>query len=143
MKEMKRQMMMLCLTKLQKMAMMMAVLVVTVIMGSASAQTKDAHKAGWVGDLPVPAEALIDTSTAVNFDSPSGRVVMFRFESALDQSEVTGFFDDALVGLGWDGGIWQGKGGTYQRGREELMILFDGTGGAGRYSYRMSVKPAS
>ena len=35
---------------------------------------------GWVGDLPVPSQALIDTQSSVNFDSPSGRVIQFTFQ---------------------------------------------------------------
>ena len=41
-----------------------------VVMGTAS--FAQAEQAGWVGDVPVPTSAIIDTTNAVSFDSPAG-----------------------------------------------------------------------
>ena len=73
---------------------------------------------GWVGDLPVPSQALIDTQSSVNFDSPSGRVIQFTFQIALTEGDVMAFYQDALPELGW---VLGAEG--YERGNERMTII--------------------
>ena len=93
---------------------------------------------GWVGDLPVPGEAMIDTSTAVAFDSPSGRVVIFTFEISSDTKTINNFYDAALPNLGW-----QAVGSSYRRGNEQMAILHDGLAANGDLRFKVTLKPLS
>ena len=76
---------------------------------------------GWVGDIPVPVEALIETDSAVNFDSPSGRVIRFTFRLAMDETAVARYYNEALTGLGWQVST-TAYGVLYQRGTEAMRI---------------------
>ena len=92
---------------------------------------------GWVGDLPVPAQALIETRGAVNFDSPSGRVIQFTFQIALDEPQITAFYKDRLAQLGW-----QKHGNSYHRGTEQLRIVKSPKQAIdGRHSYDVTLAP--
>jgi hypothetical protein len=93
----------------------LAVLVMAVMMGTGAARAEGAI--GWVGDLPVPASALIETSGAVNFDSPSGRVIQFTFLSDMSAEEVTSFYRTSLAELGW-----QATDSGFVRGDEHMII---------------------
>lgn len=73
---------------------------------------------GWVGDLPVPSQAFIDTQSSVNFDSPSGRVIQFTFQIALTEGDVMAFYQEALPELGW---VLGAEG--YERGNERMTII--------------------
>lgn len=95
-----------------------------------------ASEAGWVGDLPVPADTLIETQSAVTFDSPSGRVVQFYFRTAANQAEVTSFFDRQLGELGW-----QKQGDSFTRGAERLQIESAEMPAAGIYRYQLLLGP--
>ena len=66
-----------------------------------SAVARADNAIGWVGDLPVPAAALIVTQSALNFDSPSGRVIRFTFHSELDAAAMADFYQGTLTALGW------------------------------------------
>ena len=94
---------------------------------------------GWVGDIPVPADALIETDSAVNFDSPSGRVIRFTFQVALNEDDVNAYYKETLAGLGW-----HVAGPLYQRGSEAMLIeAGDGaSSGGGRMAYRVTLAPA-
>ena len=93
---------------------------------------------GWVGDLPVPAEALIETQGAVNFDSPSGRVIQFTFQIALDEPSIMAFYQDRLVQLGW-----QKHQDGYHRGPEQMRIVKSPKQAIeGRHSYDVTVAPS-
>ena len=106
------------------------------LMISVSAARAESH-IGWVGDLPVPANALIETNSAVNFDSPSGRVIQFTFMSDMTAEEVTDFYRMALAELGWQAG-----GGGFVRGDELMMITpLRGKSGASGKAYFLEVKP--
>ena len=92
---------------------------------------------GWVGDLPVPAQALIETRGAVNFDSPSGRVIQFTFQIALDEPQITAFYKDRLAQLGW-----QKQGNSYHRGSEQMRIVKSPKQTIeGRHSYDVTLAP--
>ena len=92
---------------------------------------------GWVGDLPVPAQALIETRGAVNFDSPSGRVIQFTFQIALDEPQITAFYKDRLAQLGW-----QKQGNSYHRGSEQMRIVKSPKQAIeGRHSYDVTLAP--
>ena len=73
---------------------------------------------GWVGDLPVPSQVFIDAQSSVNFDSPSGRVIQFTFQSALTEGDVMAFYQEALPELGW---VLGAEG--YERGNERMTII--------------------
>ena len=98
---------------------------------------------GWVGDIPVPVDALIETDSAVNFDSPSGRVIRFTFQLAIDESALNAYHKEALAGLGWQV-VAGGSGLLYQRGTEVIQIA--PTKGASsseaRASYQVTLAPA-
>ena len=97
-----------------------------------------AEAIGWVGDLPVPGAALIDTSTAVAFDSPSGRVVIFTFEISSDAQAISSFYDSALPNLGW-----QAVGASYRRGNEQMAIARTGQAANGDSRFKVTLKPLS
>ena len=92
---------------------------------------------GCVGDLPVPAQALIETRGAVNFDSPAGRVIQFTFQIALDEPQITAFYKDRLAQLGW-----QKQGNSYHRGAEQMRIVKSPKQAIeGRHSYDVTLAP--
>ena len=107
-----------------------------VVMGTAS--FAQAEQAGWVGDLPVPASAIIDTTDAVSFDSPAGRVVKFTIQTRLDEAALTSFYDETLAALGW-----QKQGASYVKANETLHIKADGTASDGQSLYVITVGPVS
>lgn len=107
-----------------------------VVMGTAS--FAQAEQAGWVGDVPVPASAIIDTTDAVSFDSPAGRVVKFTIQTRLDEAALTSFYDETLAALGW-----QKQGVGYVKANETLLIEADGTASDGQSLYVITVGPVS
>ena len=107
-----------------------------VVMGTAS--FAQAEQAGWVGDVPVPASAIIDTTDAVSFDSPAGRVVKFTIQTRLDDVSLTSFYDETLAALGW-----QKQGVGYVKANETLRIEADGTASDGQSLYVITVGPVS
>ncbi len=112
-----------------------AVLVMAVMMGTGAARAEGAI--GWVGDLPVPASALIETSGAVNFDSPSGRVIQFTFLSDMSAEEVTSFYRTSLAELGW-----QATDSGFVRGDEHMIISpAPAKSAASGNAYFVEVKP--
>lgn len=113
----------------------LAVLVMAVMMGTGAARAEGAI--GWVGDLPVPASALIETSGAVNFDSPSGRVIQFTFLSDMSAEEVTSFYRTSLAELGW-----QATDSGFVRGDEHMIISpAPAKSAASGNAYFVEVKP--
>ncbi|MGC6517351.1 MAG: hypothetical protein ACON49_04925 [Candidatus Puniceispirillaceae bacterium] len=90
----------------------------------------------WVGDLPVPDDALIETTSAVNFDSPSGRIISFTFYSDKSEDAITQFYQGRLAELGW-----QSHGTAFHRGSETLQILPSGAGDGSRNAYLVTVGP--
>lgn len=113
----------------------LAVLVMAVMMGTGAARAGGAI--GWVGDLPVPASALIETSGAVNFDSPSGRVIQFTFLSDMSAEEVTSFYRTSLAELGW-----QATDSGFVRGDEHMIISpAPAKSAASGNAYFVEVKP--
>ena len=93
---------------------------------------------GWVGDVPVPLTSLIETDSAVNFDSPSGRVIQFTFHIDMTAEAIAGFYEQALPELGW-----QKDGQTYLKGNEIMRItqgLEDAV--AGMASFDVVIVPA-
>lgn len=93
---------------------------------------------GWVGDLPVPAEALIETDSAVNFDSPSGRVIQFTIHLDLDERALIGYYNQALPELGW-----RAIAGGFQRGGEVMRVEASQDGAeSGRNSFIITLAPA-
>ena len=109
--------------------------IIAVISLSSLARADEAM--GWVGDLPVPSQALIETQSAVNFDSPSGRVIQFTFQIALSDGDVQAFYQAALPELGW-----QAVSGGFVRGNERMTIKRAEIQDAGaRSSYDVSVSP--
>lgn len=115
--------------------MIFAIMVSGMTAGIASAFGDEA--VGWVGDLPVPAHALIETDDAVNFDSPAGRVVAFTIQTRFDALSLAAFYESALVPIGWVKGA-----AGYERGREVMMIAPAETGDELPFAYRITVKPA-
>lgn len=107
------------------------------LLAAGTAQAFDETAVGWVGDLPVPAHALIDTKGAVNFDAPAGRVIAFTFQSAYDAPALSAFYEATLTPLGWQKG-----GALYQRGSEVMMIVPSTPTGEMPFAYRLVVKPA-
>ena len=106
-----------------------------VMMGTGAARAEGAI--GWVGDLPVPASALIETSGAVNFDSPSGRVIQFTFLSDMSAEEVTSFYRTSLAELGW-----QATDSGFVRGDEHMIISpAPAKSAASGNAYFVEVKP--
>ncbi len=97
-----------------------------------------AEQAGWVGDVPVPATAIIDTTAAVSFDSPAGRVVKFTIQTRLNATDITSFYDETLAALGWEK-----QGGGYVKANETLRIKSDGTASDGQSLYVITVGPIS
>ena len=107
-----------------------------VVMGTAI--FAQAEQAGWVGDVPVPASAIIDTTDAVSSDSPAGRVVKFTIQTRLDDAALTSFYDETLAALGW-----QKQGVDYVKANETLRIEADGTASDGQSLYVITVGPVS
>ena len=107
-----------------------------VVMGTTS--FAQAEQAGWVGDVPVPASAIIDTTNAVSFDSPAGRVVKFTIQTRLDEAALTSFYDETLAALGW-----QKQGASYVKANETLRIKADGRASDGHSLYVITVGPVS
>ena len=97
-----------------------------------------AQEVGWVGDVPVPAEALINTQSAVTFDSPSGRVVRFSFHSDLDEGQMSHFYNQTLVNLGW-----QALDKGFARDGEMMIIIKTGISSQGQLIYQLSLSPRS
>ena len=97
-----------------------------------------AQDVGWVGDLPVPAEALINTQSAVAFDSPSGRVVKFSFHTDFDEQQIARFYQDVLASLGW-----QENDTVFERDGEVMIITKTGNASDGRVIYQLSLTPRS
>lgn len=97
-----------------------------------------AQDVGWVGDVPVPAEALINTQSAVTFDSPSGRVVRFSFHSVFDETQINSFYNQTLANLGW-----QAAGDGFARDAEVIIITKTGLSSEGRNIYQLSLTPRS
>ena len=96
-------------------ALFASLLMVNVMTATARAET------AWVGDLPVPADSLIDQNSAVNFDAPSGRVVKFTFQTSQDAIAIDVFYETRLTALGW-----QPTATGYARGSEQIQIITDG-----------------
>ena len=90
----------------------------------------------WVGDLPVPADAMIHTSDSVNFDSPSGRIIRFVFETQKDAADITRFYRNRLTALGW-----QSVGDSYTRGTEILTITEQASDNSAKYHYKVVIGP--
>lgn len=97
-----------------------------------------AQDVGWVGDLPVPAKALINTKSAVAFDSPSGRVVRFSFHSDFDEAQMISFYNQTLANLGW-----QALDKGFARDGEMMVITKTGTSSQGQLIYQLSLTPRS
>lgn len=91
----------------------------------------------WVGDLPVPADSLIDQNSAVNFDAPSGRVIQFTFQTSQDDVAIDVFYETRLTALGW-----QQTTDGYARGSEQLQIIAQGKADDDSYLYHVTVGPA-
>lgn len=128
---MKGDKMMLRMTKIAIVMTMLACL----IGFSASVRAQDV---GWVGDLPVPAEALINTQSAVAFDSPSGRVVRFSFHSDFTEAQVNSFYNQTLANLGW-----QVVDKGFARDGEMMSIIKTGVSSQGQLIYQLSLTPRS
>ena len=99
---------------LRQLSYIMALLV---MLSSLGARANADEAIGWVGDLPVPAEAMIETTSGVNFDSPSGRVIQFTFYSSLSEQALSDFYAMTLPALGW-----QAVAHSYKKGSELMMI---------------------
>ena len=97
-----------------------------------------AQDVGWVGDLPVPAEALINTQNAIAFDSPSGRVVKFSFYTDFNEQQIAQFYQNVLASLGW-----QANDDIFERDGEVMMITKTGTASDGSVIYQLSLTPRS
>ena len=123
--------MMLRITKIANVMIML----ICLIGFSASARAQDV---GWVGDLPVPAEALINTKSAVAFDSPSGRVVRFSFHSDFDEAQMISFYNQTLANLGW-----QALDKGFARDGEMMVITKTGISSQGQLIYQLSLTPRS
>ena len=97
---------------------------------------------GWVGDIPVPIEALIETDSAVNFDSPSGRVIRFTFRLAMDETAVASYYNEALTWLGWQV-LTTTSGVLYQRGTEAMIIapITASSDLQGGFAYQVTLAP--
>lgn len=113
-------------------ALFASLLMVNVMTATAHAET------AWVGDLPVPADSLIDQNSAVNFDAPSGRVVKFTFQTSQDAIAIDVFYETRLTALGW-----QPSATGYARGSEQIQIITDGKSDDGHYRYQVTVGPAN
>ena len=92
---------------------------------------------GWVGDIPVPVSALIETDSGIEFDSPSGRVIQFTFQIAADEAAITAFYQNALPPLGW-----QLSADGFVRGKEMVMVTASPQKAiAGRSLYEVTIAP--
>ena len=120
--------------RITKIAIVM-IMLICLIGFSASARAQDV---GWVGDLPVPAEALINTKSAVAFDSPSGRVVRFSFHSDFSEAQMNSFYNQTLANLGW-----QAVDKGFARDGEMMMIIKTGISSQGQLIYQLSLTPRS
>ena len=114
---------------------------ITLWFGHAAARAEIAT--GWVGDIPVPVEALIETDSAVNFDSPSGRVIRFTFQLEMDNQALNAYYKEALVELGWQI-LANPSGPLYQRGTEVMHIgpIDASSASQGRFAYQVTLAPA-
>ena len=94
---------------------------------------------GWVGDLPVPAEAMIETTSGLNFDSPSGRVIQFTFHTSLTEQALFDFYAMMMPTLGW-----QAIADSYKKG-DELMTIKPATSHDtdGKKAFLVIVQPAN
>ena len=108
-----------------------ALLMLSLMTATARAET------AWVGDLPVPADSLIDQNSAVNFDAPSGRVIRFTFQTGQDKVAIDVFYETRLTALGW-----QQTANGYVRGSEELQIISHGKSEGESYLYHVTLGPA-
>ena len=135
-------MMMSRLCQIAKIAMLA---IITLWLGHGAVRAEIAT--GWVGDIPVPVDALIETDSAVTFDSPSGRVIRFTFQVAMTEDAIDAYYKQALVGLGWqvsDVASGDASGSFYQRGTEVMRIapFKASSASGGRGAYQVTLAPA-
>ena len=129
------------MSRLCQIAKIATLAIITMWLGHGAVRAEIAT--GWVGDIPVPVDALIETDSAVTFDSPSGRVIRFTFQVAMTEDAIDAYYKQALVGLGW-----QVSGDTsglfYQRGTEVMRIapFKASSASGGRGAYQVTLAPA-
>ena len=104
-------------------------------LGAAAAWAEDARRfVGGVDELPL-APGLEETSGAVVFDKPGGRIVEADAAGALEAAEVRAFYRSVLPAFGWTaaGGL------DFVRGGEALRIEIAEKNGA--LSVHFSISP--
>ena len=128
------------MSRLCQIAKIASLAVLTLWFGHAAVRAEVAT--GWVGDIPVPVDALIETDSAVTFDSPSGRVIRFSFQLAMDESALNTYYEEALAGLGWQV-MADGSGLRYQRGKEAMRIepIKASSASEARATYQITLAP--
>ena len=55
----------------------------------------------WIGDVPIMDSMTIEADLGFAFDSPDGRIVVIYVSGKPDSSELQGYYDMALIPLGW------------------------------------------
>ena len=133
------------MSRLFQIAKIATLAIITLWLGHGAVRAEIAT--GWVGDIPVPVDALIETDSAVTFDSPSGRVIRFTFQVAMTEDAIDAYYKQALVGLGWQvSGDASGdaSGSFYQRGTEVMRIapFKASSASGGRGAYQVTLAPA-
>ena len=133
------------MSRLFQIAKIATLAIITMWLGHGAVRAEIAT--GWVGDIPVPVDALIETDSAVTFDSPSGRVIRFTFQVAMTEDAIDAYYKQALVGLGWQvSGDASGdtSGLFYQRGTEVMRIapFKASSASGGRGAYQVTLAPA-
>ena len=111
----------------------LVLMAMTIVLGMSGHGRADT---AWVGDFPVPTDAMIHTSDSVNFDSPSGRIISFLFETQKDAADITRFYQNRLAALGW-----QSVGDSYMRGTEILTITEQASDNSAKYHYKVVIGP--
>ena len=129
------------MSRLCQIAKIASLAIITLWIGTAAVRAEIVT--GWVGDIPVPAQALIETDSAVNFDSPSGRVIRFTFQLAMDEDAVASYYKEALTGLGWQVSA-KAAGVLYQRGTEVMRVtpIEASSDSQAGFAYQVTLAPA-
>lgn len=71
----------------------------------------------FVADIPLMPDMQLEQDLGFSFDSPSGRIIVLYARSPQTSAAVLDFYASSLSALGW-----QGTGGQFQRGPEQLEI---------------------
>ena len=71
----------------------------------------------FVADIPLMPDMQLEQDLGFSFDSPAGRIIVLYARSPQTNSAVLDFYASSLLALGW-----QGAGGLFQRGPEQLEI---------------------